>query len=131
LISAGLLLYGLNALTTDSGFVGAESSMLRFNFCALAVYEVMLVITAIALARRRIWSDAALLIGLANAFVIVPFSLVSRAAWLSHELAWGMCAVASLFAALKLGAFKRFIPGLHLPRRLLLFGAVLLLANAV
>src|SRR5258708_18327993 len=79
LASAGALLYGINQLTTDPKLVGAESSMLRFNFCALAVYEVMLVITAIALARRRIWYDALLLVGLANLLIIISFSLISRA----------------------------------------------------
>jgi hypothetical protein len=47
LASAGLLLYGINQLTTDPKLVGAEFPMLRFNFCALVVYEIMLVFTAI------------------------------------------------------------------------------------
>ncbi|HEV2329949.1 MAG TPA: hypothetical protein VGY56_14300 [Verrucomicrobiae bacterium] len=61
LASAGLLLYGINQLTTDSKLVGAGSPMLRFNFCALVLYEIMLVGTAILLIRRRIWYDALLL----------------------------------------------------------------------
>ena len=87
LLSAGLLLYGINLLTTDPKLVGAEFSMLRFNFCALVIYELMLVTTAIALARRRIWYDALLLVGLSNVFVIVPFSLISRAVFLNSTLA--------------------------------------------
>ena len=55
LASAGLLLYGINQLTTDPKLVGAEFPMLRFNFCALLLYEIMLVCTAIALIRRKIW----------------------------------------------------------------------------
>src|SRR5258708_31809233 len=83
LISAGLLLYGINQLTTDPKLVGAEFSMLRFNFCALIIYEVMLVVTAVALSRRGIWYDALLLVGLANVFIIVPFSLITRAVYLN------------------------------------------------
>jgi hypothetical protein len=35
--------------------------MLGFNFCALLIYEILLVATAIALARRGVWYDALLL----------------------------------------------------------------------
>jgi hypothetical protein len=130
LASAGLFLYGINTVTTDSRFVGAEDSLLRFNFCALALYELILVITAIALARRSIWYDAILLAALANVFVIVPFSLISRAVYLSPGLAWTMSLCATVFAALKIWAFQRFIPEFNLPRRMLIFGALLLLVNA-
>jgi len=130
LASAGLFLYGVNSVTTDSRLVGAELSLLQFNFSALALYEIILAITAIALARRKIWYDAVLLVALANLFVIVPFSLISRAVYLSSNLALAMCVFAGLFAALKIWAFKRFIPGLNLPPRLLLFGALLLFVNA-
>jgi hypothetical protein len=130
LASAGLLLYGINQLTNDPKLVGAEPSLLRFNFCALVIYEIMLVITAIALARRRIWYDALLLVGLANAFVIVPFSLISRAVYLSPHLALAMCISGTLLAVLKFWAFKKYIPDLSLSRRLLVLGSLLLLANA-
>jgi hypothetical protein len=130
LLSAGLLLYGINLLTTDPKLVGAEFSMLRFNFCALVIYELMLVTTAIALARRRIWYDALLLVGLSNVFVIVTFSLISRAVFLNSRLALVMSAIGALLATGKFWAFKKYMPGLRLPRRLLAFGAVLLLANA-
>src|SRR5215469_6740422 len=90
LASAGLLLYGINQLTTDSKLVGSEFPMLRFNFCALVLYEIMLVGTAILLIRRKIWYDALLLFGLTNLFVIVPFSLISRAVFLSSHLALAM-----------------------------------------
>src|SRR5579863_1739427 len=87
LASAGLLLFGINQLTTDPKLVGAEFPMLRFNFCALLLYEIMLVCTAITLIRRRIWYDAMLLFGLTNLFIILPFSLISRAVFLSPHLA--------------------------------------------
>lgn len=130
LISAGLLLYGINQLTTDPKLVGAEFSMLRFNFCALIIYEIMLVATAIALTRRGVWYDALLLVGLANVFIIVPFSLITRAVQLNSQLAWAMSISGVLLAAGKFWAFKRYIPRLNLPGRLLIFGAALLLANA-
>ena len=130
LVSAGLLLFGINQLTTDPRLVGAEFSMLRFNFCALIIYEVMLVTTAIALARRGIWYDALLLVGLANLFIIVPFSLISRAVFLNPGLALAMTISGALLAIGKFWAFKKYIPLLNLPGRLLAFGAALLFANA-
>ena len=130
LASAGLLLYGINQLTTDSKLVGAEFAMLRFNFCALFLYEIMLVGTAILLIRRRIWYDALLLFGLTNLFVIVPFSLISRAVFLSSHLALAMSICGTVLAVAKFWAFKRYAPELNLPRRLLFFGVLLLLANA-
>lgn len=130
LASAGLLLYGINQLTTDSKLVGAEFPMLRFNFCALFLYEIMLVCTAILLIRRKIWYDALLLFGLTNLFVIVPFSLISRAVFLSSHLALAMSICGAALAVAKFWAFKRYAPELNLPRRLLLFGLLLLLVNA-
>lgn len=130
LASAGLLLYGINQLTTDSKLVGAEFPMLRFNFCALFLYEIMLVGTAIMLIRRRIWYDALLLFGLTNLFVIVPFSLISRAVFLSSHLALAMSICGAALAVAKFWAFKRYAPELNLPRRLLFFGVLLLLVNA-
>ena len=130
LASAGLLLYGINQLTTDPKLVGAEFPMLRFNFCALLLYEIMLVCTAITLIRRRIWYDAMLLFGLTNLFIIVPFSLISRAVFLSPHLALEMSLVGIALATAKFWAFKRYAPELNLPRRLLIFGAIILLINA-
>lgn len=130
LASAGLLLYGINQLTTDSKLVGSEFPMLRFNFCALFLYEIMLVGTAILLIRRRIWYDALLLFGLTNVFVIVPFSLISRAVFLSSHLALAMSLCGAGLAVAKFWAFKRYARELNLPGRLLFFGAILLLVNA-
>jgi hypothetical protein len=103
---------------------------LRFNFSALVLYEIMLVGTAILLIRRKIWYDALLLFGLTNLFVIVPFSLISRAVFLSSHLAFAMSVCGVALAAAKFWAFKRYAPELNLPGRLLVFGALLLLVNA-
>jgi hypothetical protein len=130
LASAGLLLYGINELTTNSKWVGAGFPLLRFNFCALILYETMLVGTSILLIRRKIWYDALLLFGLANLFVIVPFSLINRAVFLSSHLALAMSLCGVALAVTKFWAFKRYAPELNLPRRLLSFGLVMLLVNA-
>src|SRR5437867_848658 len=101
LVSAGLLLYGINRLSSGPPVAGAEPAQITFNFAALFLYEVLLVWTAIVLARRAIWYDSLLLVGLENLFVLVPFSLVSRAAQLDEPLARKMCVAAVLFAVLK------------------------------
>ena len=129
LASAGILLYGLNRLSTDPHLAGAESAQLTFNFATLFFYEVLLVVTAILLARRTIWYDTLLLVGLENLFVLIPFSLVSRAVLVDQRLADEMCVAATLFALGKFWALRRYIPGLYLPKRLLMFGGVFLAAN--
>ena len=129
LASAGLLLYGINRLSSEPGLAGAEPAQITFNFAALFLYEILLVVTAIALARRRIWYDALLLVALENLFVLVPFSLVSRAVQLNESLGRLLCAAAVLLAALKFWALRRYIPRLNLPPRLLAFGGLIMAAN--
>src|SRR5258707_15249267 len=55
LVSAALLLYGIYRVSVDPGFLSEETAHLFFNFTSLQVYELLLVGTAIFLARRRIW----------------------------------------------------------------------------
>jgi hypothetical protein len=129
--SAVLLLYGINQVSSDPRLVGAEFAQLAFNFSSMLAYELLMVVTTIWLARRGIWSDALILVALENLFVLVPFSLVSRAVFLSNGLALGMCVVASAFAAFKIWSLKRFVPQSNLPWRLLQCGLALLLVNAV
>ncbi|MSU58183.1 MAG: hypothetical protein EXS35_08385 [Pedosphaera sp.] len=129
LASAGLLLYGINQLSSDPSVAGAEPAQITFNFAALFLYEILLVWTAIVLARRTIWYDALLLVGLENLFVLIPFSLVSRAVQLDEPLGRKLCAAAVLLAVLKFWALRRYIPRLNLPPRLLALGAVIMAAN--
>jgi hypothetical protein len=129
LASAGLLLYGINELSSSPSLAGAEPAQITFNFAALFLYEVLLVWTAIVLAQRSIWYDALLLVGLENLFVLIPFSLVSRAVQLDETLGRKLCAAAVLLAGLKFWALRRYIPRLNLPPRLLAFGAVAMAAN--
>ena len=47
---------------------------------------MLLVTTAIVLARRRIWYDSTLLVGLENLLVFVPFILISQAALIDQNV---------------------------------------------
>jgi hypothetical protein len=49
-LSAALLLFGINRLSTDPTFLPVEEANLFFNFSALEFYELMLVGVALLLA---------------------------------------------------------------------------------
>src|SRR6266853_1775679 len=107
LVSAALLLYGFYRVSIDPTFLKAEISQLVFNFTSLQFYETLLVITAIFLARRRIWYDSTLLVGLENMLVLVAFILVSQAALIDSRIIWVMCLVGGILALLRFSALKR------------------------
>src|ERR1039457_7214901 len=98
LVSAALLLYGFYRVSMDANFLRGELVQLWFNFGSLQCYEVLLVLTAILLARRRIWYDSTLLVGLENLLVLVPFILLSEAALNGQGMARGMSKRAGLVA---------------------------------
>ena len=129
LVSAGLLLYGVYLVSADDGLLRREIFQLTFNFSSLQLYEGLLVVTAIVLARRRIWYDSLLLVGLENLLVLVPFILISQAALLNPRFVWVICAVGGLAAVGRFWGLKRFLRELNLPRRALVFGLVLLVIN--
>ena len=129
LVSAALLLYGFYLVSSDANFPGREAYQLGFNFGSLQFYEVLLVATAIFLARRRIWYDSVLLTGLENLLVLVPFILISQAALLNQRTVWIICLAAGVAAAFRFWGLKRFFTELNLPRRMLGCGLVLLLVN--
>jgi len=118
LVSAALLLFGMYRVSIDPNFLRTETSQLIFNFTSLQFYELLLVFTAIVLARRCIWYDAALLVFLENLFVLVPFILVSQAALIERKTVWVLCAAAALIALGRSAAARRpiyaraFSPGL-------------------
>lgn len=128
LASAGLLLFGISRLTVAPDFPN-EQSQLFFNFDSLEAYEALLVLTAIALARRRVWYDATLLVFLENMFALVPFILVSQAAFLGNKETWLICGSGAALAAGRFWSLKQFSPRLRLPDRLLLLGTVFLAVN--
>ncbi len=129
LVSAALLLYGFYLVSTDANFPGKEIAQLAFNFSALQCYEVLLVATAILLARRRIWYDSNLLIFLENGLILVPFILVSQAALIGRGTVWAMCVIGGTMALIRFATLKRVHLQFNLPSRLLAIGVVLLLVN--
>ncbi|MGC3960419.1 MAG: hypothetical protein QM813_21575 [Verrucomicrobiota bacterium] len=103
LASAALLLYGVYRLSIDPTLLRTEMRQLIFNFSALHGYEVLLVVTAAVLAKRRIWYDASLLVALENMLWVVPFILASQAALLSPGLAFYFCLLTFFLAAGRVG----------------------------
>jgi len=131
LASVLMLLYGIYRVSADTGFLRLEVQQLVFNFTALQVYEVAIVGLAIFLARRLVWYDSTLLVLLENLVIIVPFILVTQASLIDQTWIWGFCAAGIGLAVARVGALKRFLRELNLPRTMLGAGGVLLLANAV
>jgi hypothetical protein len=131
LISAALLLYGLYRVSNDPNFLKKESAQLMFNFTSLQVYEVLLVITAIFLARRRIRYDSGLLVGLENLLVLAPFILISAAALIDTRMVWQMCVLGGVIAVVRFASIKWCLPELRLRPRLLAVGLTVLVVNVV
>lgn len=130
LVSVALLLYGCYRISLEPGIFGKESAHLIFNFSSLQTYELLLVVTAIFLARRRIWYDSTLLVGLENLLLLVPFILFTQAALLPNkEMIWAMSIIGGLMAVLRLGSLKWLIANLNFPPRLLWIGFGMLAVN--
>lgn len=128
-VSAALLLYGCYRVSVDAPLFNLETARLLFNFTAVQLYEVLLVVTAIFLARRAIWYDATLLAGLENLLVFVPFIFISLAALIDSRMALTMCLGGGAVAILRFGSLKRGFAQLHLPNALLAVGFILLALN--
>lgn len=131
LCSAALLLFGVNRLSLDPNFLGEERASLLFNYGALQFYEWLVVITAIILARRKIWYDSALLAVVENGLVLVPFMLISQGALMSQTTGLMLAGGAVCLAAGRALALRRLFPEFNLPPRALALGGILLLLNAV
>jgi hypothetical protein len=129
LVSAALLLYGLYRVSIDEPFVNHETARLLFSFGSVQIYEILLVVVAIFLARRCLWYDSMLLVGLENLLVFVPFILISQAALTGAWMAAAVCGVGLVFALLRFGSLRKYVPELNLPPRLLGIGSVLLALN--
>src|SRR5687768_1735892 len=126
-LSAALLLFGINRLSTDSTFLPPEEAKLIFNFSALQVYEMMLVAVALLLAFRRIHYDATLLTVIENGLVFVPFVLVTQAALIGRSMAALLCAAAGVLGVIRFLILRR--TRVLLPPRLLVLGWLVLLFN--
>jgi hypothetical protein len=134
LVSAALLLYGCYEISTDPEVQRQNLLHLFLNFGSIQVYELLLVATAIFLARRRIWYDSTLLFGLENLLLSVPFILISQGALVGQQLrekhfTWELCLTAGILAALRMGGLKRFMGNLNFPRRSVAVGMAFLAAN--
>ena len=129
LVSAALLLFGCYRVSIDAPLFSLETARLLFNFTAVQVYEVLLVVTAIFLARRSIWYDSTLLVGLESLLVFVPFIFISLAALIDSHMAQTMCLAGGAVAVMRFGSLKRFFRRLNLPSVLLGVGFVLLALN--
>lgn len=129
LASAVMMLYGLYLVSVDTQLLGQETSQLAFNFSSLQLYECLLVVTAVVLARRRIWYDSTLLVIFENLFAVVPFILISQASFISADWKWAACTAAVGLPLLRFSILHRRLPELNLPLNVLALGACLLLVN--
>lgn len=130
LVSAALLLFGLYRVSVEPGIFLTEGAQLVFNFTSLQFYELLLVGTAIVLARRRIWYDSMLLLVLENLLFLVPFMLINQAGLIEQRTLWFLCGLTVLLAGGRWGGAQRGIEGLKFSPRLLVGGVLVLLVNA-
>ncbi|MDB6059319.1 MAG: hypothetical protein JWO95_3163, partial [Verrucomicrobiales bacterium] len=128
-LSAVLLLYAMRRLSFDSRLFSTEVSQLIFNFSSFQVYEIVLIGTAILLARRRIWYDSTLLVFIESMFAFVPLMLVSQALLVENSIASILCLAGAVLFVLRTGAMTKAIRPLNFPPRLLFVAGVLLLVN--
>ncbi len=131
LVSAACLLYGSYLFTIDPAFRGAEFGPITTIFSSLQLYEILLVVTAIILARRQIWYDSTLLVALENMFVLIPFILVTLAVFLGNTVTWIVCGIGAAMAIIRFAGLKKFVPLLNMPRQLLAIGFLVLVTNLV
>jgi hypothetical protein len=129
LASAALLLYGVYRVSIDPTVFRREVLQLVFNFSALQIYALALTATALLLARRRIWYDSNLLVGLEHLLVFVPFILVSQAALIDSRMVWTMCLTGAVLVAGRHAVLKRGIRCLNFPTSMAVVGVLLLLVN--
>jgi hypothetical protein len=135
LCSAALLLFGVNRLSGEEKLFRDEIQNLLFNFSALQFYEVLVVFTAVVLARRQVWYDSSLLVVLEQGLALVPFMLISQATLQGEAardglgLAWTLSLSGGAVALARYGAVRRWFPQFNLPPRALLLGALILAGN--
>jgi hypothetical protein len=130
LASAAFLLFGLYRVSLDPNFLPKEVEQLKFNFTSLQLYELLLVGTAMLLARRMIWYDAKLLVVLENLLLFVPFLLINQAALIDQRTVWVFSGAAAMFVVARSGLAQRSVAALRFPGRLTLIGACVLAVNS-
>ncbi|HYG22048.1 MAG TPA: hypothetical protein VEH04_04635 [Verrucomicrobiae bacterium] len=131
LVSAALLLFGVYKVSTDPQLAAREFSQLQFNFGSLQFYELLLVGTAIFLARRKVWYDSTLLVTLENLLLLVPFILISHAALMDSRTVGWMSVLGVGLVLMRFGALRRWFGQLNLPPRALIAGGLILTVNVI
>lgn len=135
LCSAALLLFGVDRLSSEEKLFADEVHNLVFNFSALQCYGVLVVLTALVLARRRVWYDSSLLVVMDNGLALVPFMLVGQATLQGEvaadglRLAWTLSLAGGLVAVARQVAVRRWYPQFNLPLRARLLGLAILAGN--
>ncbi len=127
--SAIMLLYSMFRLSTDPRMFAEEVSQLFFNFGSFQVYELMVTVTAVVLARRKILYDFSLLVCIETIFSYVPFILISQALLIEGELAIALSLIGILLVLLRFKRLHAYFEGMNFPARLLALGGVLLVIN--
>lgn len=131
LLSAAMLLFGVYKVSVDPQLAAREFSQLKFNFGSLQLYELLLVGTAILLARRRIWYDSTLLAALENMLLLVPFILINQAALIDPRTVGWMSVIAVGLVLVRFSALRRWFGELNLPPRALGLGLMILAVNVM
>jgi hypothetical protein len=129
LLSAALLLYSFYLVSADVAFFKTDFDRLFFNLGSLQIYEALLVVTAVWLARRAAWYDSTLLTGLENLLLLAPFILLSEAALIDSKAVWLLGIGAAGVAAARMGLLKKFIRELNFPRGAVASGLLVLAVN--
>lgn len=130
LASAALLLYGIHRVSIDPNAFATELRQLLFNSTALQVYELLLAFTAAVLATRRIYYDSSLLVALENMLCVVPFILVSQAAFIGSQTATLMCVLAVGLVIARMSWLRTRAGDIMPSPQTLLCGLPILLTNA-
>lgn len=130
LASAALLLFGVYRVSLDGNFFSTETRQLGFNFSALQLYELLLAGTATLLVTRRIWYDASLLVVLENLLWMVPFILVSQAAFLGSATATVLCLLAVALVMIRAAWLRKTAAEIVPSSKMFFCGLPILMVNA-
>jgi len=128
-LSAVLVLFGIFLLSGDERLFGAELAQLWFNFGALAGFGLLIVTTALFLFRRCIHYDTLMLVVLATLPILVPFILISQAAFLGSGLMAVFCGAAAVAGLLQFVTLRRGIPELPLRGGMAGFFVMIVMVN--
>ena len=130
-LSAVLVLFGIFLLSGEERLFGAELIQLWFNFGAVEGYGLLIVVTSLFLVRRGIYYDTLMLVVLGTLPILVPFILISQAAFLGGGLMAAACCVAAVLGVTQYLVLRCGIGELPLRGRLAFFFAVIIAVNVM